>query len=95
MSEHVIKWINVRGPTWNIGDILHMSMSPDPRYWPHEMKKVSSGIPKHRDNKRNCTTNAATKGNISTCGYMVMVTYSAGVDIPYQWKNKNLIRDPS
>ena len=38
-----------------------MSMSPDPRYWPQEMKKVSSGIPKHSDNKRNCTTNAAIK----------------------------------
>ena len=38
-----------------------MSMSPEPRYWPQEMKKVSSGIPKHNDNKRNCTTNAAKK----------------------------------
>ena len=48
-----------------------MSMSPDPRYWPQEMKKVRSGIPKHSDNKRNCTTNAATKRNISTCGGMI------------------------
>ena len=75
--------------TWNIGDILHMSMSPDPRYWPQEMKKVRSGIPKHRDNKRNWTTNAATKRNISTCGGMM----SQGWNAFCQWKNKNLIRD--
>ena len=41
--------------TWKTGDILHMSMSPEPRYCPVERKKVRRGIPKQRDSSRNWT----------------------------------------
>ena len=54
-----LKCLNICHNTWNIGDILHMSMSPDPRYWPQDMKKVRRGIPKNNDNNRNWTTNTA------------------------------------
>ena len=54
--------------TWNIGEILHMSMMPEPRYWPVEMKKVRSGIPKARDSRRNWTTKTAGREGLMLCG---------------------------
>ena len=36
-----------------MGDMRHMSMRPEPRYWPVERKKVRRGIPKQRDRRRN------------------------------------------
>ena len=36
-----------------------MSTRPEPRYWPTERKKVTSGTPKQRDSSRNWTRNAA------------------------------------
>ena len=41
--------------TWKTGEILHMSMRPEPRYCPVERKKVRRGIPKQRDSSRNWT----------------------------------------
>ena len=41
--------------TWKTGEILHMSMRPEPRYCPVERKKVRRGIPKQRDSRRNWT----------------------------------------
>jgi hypothetical protein len=36
-----------------MGEILHMSIIPEPRYWPREAKKVSKGIPNKSERKRN------------------------------------------
>ena len=42
-----------------------MSMMPEPRYWPVEIKKVRSGIPKARDNRRNWTTKTARREEVN------------------------------
>ncbi len=47
--------------TWNIGDILHMSMTPDPRYWPRLTKRQKAGMPKTSERSRNWTTNTAAE----------------------------------
>jgi hypothetical protein len=39
--------------TRKIGEILHMSMIPDPRYCPMEAKKVSMGMPNNSDSSKN------------------------------------------
>ena len=36
-----------------------MSTRPEPRYWPHERKKVMSGMPKQTESSRNWTTKTA------------------------------------
>ena len=43
--------------TWKMGEMRHMSISPDPRYWPVERKKVRRGTPKQRESSRNWEQN--------------------------------------
>ena len=43
--------------TWKIGEILHISIIPEPRYCPVLTKNRSRGIPKRRLSSRNCTMN--------------------------------------
>lgn len=49
------------GLTLNIGDILHMSMTPEPSNWPSELWNVNRGTPTSRDNTRNCSIKLAEK----------------------------------
>ena len=39
--------------TWKIGDMRHMSIRPEPRYWPVERKNVRRGMPKQSESSRN------------------------------------------
>lgn len=47
--------------TLNIGDILHMSMTPAPSNWPSELWNVNRGTPTSNDNTRNCSMKLAEK----------------------------------
>ena len=51
---------------WKIGDTLHMSRDPDPKYWPTLTKKHMAGMPMDKDRIMNCMTKGAPKSTERT-----------------------------
>ena len=68
-----------------MGDILHMSIRPEPRYCPSEANIASSGIPKMSESSRDWIRNITEKTltlRINLCGLSGAVK---------KWANLNCI----
>jgi hypothetical protein len=44
-----------------MGEMRHMSMRPEPRYWPSEQKRVNRGMPKQKESNKNCKRKTTEK----------------------------------